>query len=440
MSQFFTDKDNPASEASIIEDTIVLMEQWYHDNIFEEKQNEKDGRYLNIFNFWESISRLDEPKHSKILQFFLTDNKIHGQKKKFLYSLLNMLGVIYPEKGNWEVTAEEGHVDIMIKRKEPFSVIIIENKSREAGDQPHQLYRYWYQNIHKSPHDCNPEYYQGNPNIRILYLAPDINKKYTLDSCTKPPKEWFEENDDVLNYDSSPERIPITPIVWTFNGEIQTWLNDCIEKIDKENFTLKLILENLKQYFRNLSSFNMTGDSLRRAIKLFNDNEDRWNAFIELCSGKDKIILSWIHRLFVNMQNLMSTDFNWKCEEDNDGWNIKLTPEIIQGFFIEIRFYEKDIRYQFDPNIYDINNLRENFFMNEDVQQKLCSLNAKKVNNSNCLLVLSFSDNKFLTNQWNWGNETVKVAQELKNIYLEPILNEEIMINIKNMCHECKKQ
>lgn len=45
------------------------------------------------------------------------------------------------DEGNeeWIITAEEGRVDVLLRRQNPLGAVIIENKSNWAGDQPNQL-------------------------------------------------------------------------------------------------------------------------------------------------------------------------------------------------------------------------------------------------------------------------------------------------------------
>lgn len=103
---------------------------------------------------------------------------MHGQENRFINLLLKRINVNYGENDEWISTAETGRVDVMLKRYNPHSVIIIENKSNWAGDQPNQLYRYWFENIHRSDNDLLPEFYSKHQEYKIVYLVPNKYKKY----------------------------------------------------------------------------------------------------------------------------------------------------------------------------------------------------------------------------------------------------------------------
>ena len=102
--------------------------------------NTKMGKYVNVFSLWNEFSGISEPIHSRILHFFLSDNPMHGQGKLFLSAFLEYIG-FEKDKGNeeWIITAEEGRVDVLLRRLNPLGAVIIENKSNWAGDQPNQL-------------------------------------------------------------------------------------------------------------------------------------------------------------------------------------------------------------------------------------------------------------------------------------------------------------
>ena len=106
----------------------------------ERMSNTKMGKYVNVFSLWNEFSGISEPIHSRILHFFLSDNPMHGQGKLFLSAFLEYIG-FEKDKGNeeWIITAEEGRVDVLLRRLNPLGAVIIENKSNWAGDQPNQL-------------------------------------------------------------------------------------------------------------------------------------------------------------------------------------------------------------------------------------------------------------------------------------------------------------
>ena len=221
-----------------INDFVSIMEQ------IKKVRSEKValGEYVNVFTLWNDFSGLTEPIHSRILHFFLSDNPMHGQRYLFLKLFLKRIGIDIRDSDEWISTAEKGRVDVMLKRFFPRSVVIIENKSNWAGDQPNQLYRYWYQNIHQSEEDCNPEYYKINPEYKIVYLVPNKDKIISDNSMERPA--------DYPN--NLPDVLPITPDVFSFKEEVSDWLMECISALPKENTPLINLITQYNDYCKKL--------------------------------------------------------------------------------------------------------------------------------------------------------------------------------------------
>lgn len=199
--------------------TIVLCSSIMKEIKAERMSNTKMGKYVNVFSLWNEFSGISEPIHSRILHFFLSDNPMHGQGKLFLSAFLEYIG-FEKDKGNeeWIVTAEKGRVDVLLRRLNPLGAIIIENKSNWAGDRPNQLYRYWYENIHKREEDCCTNYYSKHPEYKIVYLVPDKTKQISNNSITRP-----------VNYpEDLPETLPMGLKVLTFHEDIPKWLRKCM--------------------------------------------------------------------------------------------------------------------------------------------------------------------------------------------------------------------
>ena len=89
--------------------------------------NTKMGKYVNVFSLWNEFSGISEPIHSRILHFFLSDNPMHGQGKLFLSAFLEYIG-FEKDEGNeeWIITAEEGRVDVLLRRLNPLGAVIID--------------------------------------------------------------------------------------------------------------------------------------------------------------------------------------------------------------------------------------------------------------------------------------------------------------------------
>lgn len=226
----------------------------FHKWILEDKeQHTVDGHLFNVFHLFGRHWGIDEPKHSKLLHFLLSDDELHGQRNKFMLEFLNLAGIDNPEVGKWEVTAETGgRVDVMLKRSHPHSVVIVENKSNWAGDQANQLYRYWYQNIHRYSEDLDEKYYERNNRYRIIYLAPNEDKNYSEQTCCKPSKKWFSKHGKRCDYDKLPDKLPLKPVAWTFNGRLQEWLERCMEILDVSNHPVREYIRQYKEYCKTL--------------------------------------------------------------------------------------------------------------------------------------------------------------------------------------------
>lgn len=209
----------------------------------ERMSNTKKGKYVNVFSLWNEFSGISEPIHSRILHFFLSDNPMHGQGKLFLSAFLEYIG-FEKDKGNeeWIITAEEGRVDVLLRRQNPLGAVIIENKSNWAGDQPNQLYRYWYENIHKCKEDRDTDYYSKHPDYKIVYLVPDRTKHINSNSISRP-----------VDYpEDLPEELPMELKVMTFHEAIPEWLGKCMDRLPAENTPLRNLIAQYIEYCKQL--------------------------------------------------------------------------------------------------------------------------------------------------------------------------------------------
>lgn len=168
---------------------------------------------------------------------------MHGQGKLFLSAFLEYIG-FEKDEGNeeWIITAEEGRVDVLLRRQNPLGAVIIENKSNWAVDQPNQLYRYWYENIHKCEEDCKESYYKEHPEYKIVYLVPDEVKHISANSILRPV--------DYPEY--MPEELPMELKVMTFHEDIPEWLGECMGKLPAENTPLRNLIAQYIEYCKQL--------------------------------------------------------------------------------------------------------------------------------------------------------------------------------------------
>ena len=200
------------------------------------------GKYINVFSLWNAFSGITELVQSRILHFFLSDNPMHGQGYLFLQRFLARVGIEVSESDEWVVTAEKGRVDIMLKRFFPRSVVIIENKSNWAGDQLHQLYRYWYEHIHRCEEDCLPAFYTKHPEYQIIYLVPNKQKIWSDNSLERPS--------DYSN--TLPAQLPMIPHRFSFDEEISDWLDECVNTLPQDNRPLIDLISQYRTYCKSL--------------------------------------------------------------------------------------------------------------------------------------------------------------------------------------------
>jgi len=95
-------------------------------------------------NFWGNP---DEPKHSRLLKYFIDPREKHGCGLFLLRRLLSACDIFNPEllvDEACEVTREDQHIDLQVTRNriDCKYAIIFENKINRAPDQERQLRRY----------------------------------------------------------------------------------------------------------------------------------------------------------------------------------------------------------------------------------------------------------------------------------------------------------
>jgi hypothetical protein len=228
------------------DDDVLKWAKWYVSFLEDEKKHKADGHNFNIFLFLRDEFEfvVQETMHSKLIKFLLDPTASHGQEKKFLIEFLKLLDVEKPEEGIWSVTAEQGRIDILLKRNKPSSAIIVENKSNWAEDKPNQLYRYWYQEIYNTTRETKKEFYERNRNkYQILYLSPNENKKYEEQSVTKP----IDLTDNHL-----PKRVPIEIKTTYYNTFFQRWLENCKKQLPETNHRIREYITQYQSLCNNL--------------------------------------------------------------------------------------------------------------------------------------------------------------------------------------------
>ena len=210
------------------------------------EQNRLQSRDLNVFRFFNP----GETTHSRLLAYFLDPRESHGQGDLFLVKFLELLKISQPESlktSPWIVTAELGRVDVLIKRKHPHTVVVIENKSNYAVDQSNQLYRYWHQEIYLKQLERKASEQEiidpPQSQYRVIYLSPAFWKQADKQSVSRP-KDWS---------DSLPKTVPERIIEHhLFSNLVIVWLTKSLTLIPPVNHRLREFTKQYIQFWKSI--------------------------------------------------------------------------------------------------------------------------------------------------------------------------------------------
>ena len=210
--------------------------------IVKDRQVQRSITDWPFMHFWENPY---EPRHSKLLGYFINPDEAH---KCGAFLLGKLLGILKESKRihsedhefpikNCKVHVESGHIDLLIERDEGDGkyALIIENKINGAKDQPRQLEGY----VEKKLAGFNPF---KPEQIHVLYLP--------LRSDKNPQKS---DVDAIEGKGVSYNKI-------TFEDEILPWLNSVLDEKDRREWPQKMnegMAENLIHY-RSLIRFLIT--------------------------------------------------------------------------------------------------------------------------------------------------------------------------------------
>jgi hypothetical protein len=195
-------------------------------------------------NFWGNPY---EPRHSKLLGYFLNPEAKHGCGPYLLQSFLMIVADCFPQAGHGfppkgcRVKAEYEYIDLCIESGcgSPKFAVIIENKINWARDQKNQLKRY-VDHVHQRGFKCEEIY--------VLYLP------LTGDKDPDPADRACIENLRA-NYNKI-----------TFGSHIMKWLNEVLAKWPS---TLDGgMRENLCHYRNLIDYLNRQEKELRMSVKI----------------------------------------------------------------------------------------------------------------------------------------------------------------------------
>ena len=241
------------------------------------------GENYNIFNDLGFMS--DEVHlHSMFLANLLNPKGSHGQRGKFLEAFLKMLQKSFPaisadsleldtaiasvevEKYIGRQTdSEGGRIDIYLT--DGKHSIIIENKIY-AGDQHHQMLRYWNYGMSQKGNDTEKSFV-------LIYL--------TLDGCS-PSKdslgEDLKENDIVC---------------LSYKSDIRGWLDRCVELASRT----PLVRETINQYISTIDILTNNVMEDNKELLDILSKEENLDAIYDIANNKNIVVNRFINEVFI---------------------------------------------------------------------------------------------------------------------------------------------
>lgn len=249
----------------------------------QRKEKFERGENYNIFNDLGFMS--DEVHlHSMFLANLLNPKGSHGQRGKFLEAFLKMPQKSFPaisadslvldtaitsvkveEYIGRQTDSEGGRIDIYLT--DGKHSIIIENKIY-AGDQHHQMLRYWNYGMSQKGDDTEKSFV-------LIYL--------TLDGCS-PSKESLGE--DLKENDI---------VCLSYKNDIRGWLDRCVELASRT----PLVRETINQY---ISTIDILTNNVMEDNKELLDilcKEENLDAIYDIANNKNIVVNRIINEVFI---------------------------------------------------------------------------------------------------------------------------------------------
>ncbi|MCC5840716.1 MAG: PD-(D/E)XK nuclease family protein [Opitutales bacterium] len=210
------------SAERVIQRVSGVLDSWLDAKTRLAKENEAFGVDYNPL---KSIP-IKEPVHSRIIGDFLDPQGRHGQGSGFLQCFLEHLGVPSREEGTWQISIETGRVDILLWRECPASMILIENRVNDAVDQPNQIFRYWYHQMHQwKPKHCLDA--ETRRSFRLIYLPADESKAPVGHSLERPA-DW---GDEITEH----PRVPLPCETFSLRTLMELWREKVMSRVPSTN-------------------------------------------------------------------------------------------------------------------------------------------------------------------------------------------------------------
>ena len=296
----------------------------------QRKEKFERGENYNIFNDLGFMS--DEVHlHSMFLANLLNPKGSHGQRGKFLEAFLKMLQKSFPtiSADNLELDitnasvevekyigrqtdSEGGRIDIYLT--DGKHSIIIENKIY-AGDQHHQMLRYWNYGMSQKGNDTEKSFV-------LIYL--------TLDGCS-PSKESLGE--DLKENDI---------VCLSYKSDIRGWLDRCVELASRT----PLVRETINQYISTIDI--LTNNVMEDNKELFDilSKEENLDAVFDIINSKENLINHIINDEFIpKLKDLAKSKGLEICGNYKRNWVSDIYPG---AHFQKTGWKYLDLAFQFD--------------------------------------------------------------------------------------------
>ena len=249
----------------------------------QRKEKFERGESFNIFNDLGFMSN-EVHLHSMFLANLLNPKGSHGQRGKFLEAFLKMLQKSFSaiSADNLELDtaiasvevekyigrqtdSEGGRIDIYLT--DGKHSIIIENKIY-AGDQHHQMLRYWNYGMSQKGDDTEKSFV-------LIYL--------TLDGC--PPSK------DSLGEDLKENDI----VCLSYKSDIRGWLDRCVELASRT----PLVRETINQYISTIDILTNNVMEDNKELLDILSKEENLDAIYDIANNKNIVVNRFINEVFI---------------------------------------------------------------------------------------------------------------------------------------------
>ena len=254
----------PRVKEFMLKNNLLFNIETKNNLTYEELESDKYSIFNNL--------HLTEDGHTSILKRILHPNGTHGCGDVFLKLFLKNIKIEYSENEKWSVeinkkSGKRGIVDLIIHNSDKSTVVVIENKIKNAPDQEYQLYRYWRNEIYEPLIDSKKYSKKDlisqdinfideiNKHYKLIYLTKDINKKVNENSITKPYSSGEK-------YDGFPEKLQFKITHLTYKEDIKNWLEGCRNSVRDNktisNKTSNSLISFFNQYIKWIESKNFS--------------------------------------------------------------------------------------------------------------------------------------------------------------------------------------